>query len=154
MNTFADEADIHDLHTTQVRFSGDVLLKPGTERFAEEKSEHGEEDRNRNQPDTPKGGFCPSKRHPGKGPREKRSGCHVGAASGVDGEATFAREQPRHRLRRGGGNILRDHVTEQEKARRVGMPRHGGLIFACKDVKRGMFERVISSCFEDEGKIE
>lgn len=41
MHTLADEADVHDLHRAQIRFGGDVFLKPRTERSAEEISEDG-----------------------------------------------------------------------------------------------------------------
>jgi len=43
MYTFADKADVSDMHIAKVRFGGDIGLKPGTERFTEQVSEHGKE---------------------------------------------------------------------------------------------------------------
>lgn len=56
MHTFADEANICDLHVAQIRFGGDVFLQPGTERFAEPVSEGGKGNRERNEQESPTGG--------------------------------------------------------------------------------------------------
>ena len=103
MNAFADKAYVSDLHAPQVRFGGDVPLEPRTEGFAKQISECGKDDRERNQPDTPKGGSSPSKRHPGKGRREKRRSRHVGSTARVDRESAFAREESRHGFQGGRG---------------------------------------------------
>lgn len=42
MNTFADKTNINDLHVAQVRFGGDVFLKPGSKRTAQQIAEEGE----------------------------------------------------------------------------------------------------------------
>lgn len=73
----------------------------------------------------------------------------------MHGESAFARVESSHGFRRRLIYIFRFHIAEQKKARRVGVSRHRLLfVFAREDVKCGMFERVIASCFEDEGKIE
>ena len=73
----------------------------------------------------------------------------------MDGESAFARVESRVRFVRAGDHIVGGNVAEQKKTRRVGMSRHGLVfIFARKNVKRGVFERVVFSSFEDEGKIE
>ena len=43
VNAFADGDDIHDLQGTQIRFGGDVFLKPGAERAAELVTSDGED---------------------------------------------------------------------------------------------------------------
>lgn len=155
MNTFADEADVHNLHRAQVRFGGDVFLKPGTQRLAQEISEEGEHQREGDQSDTPKGGTRSTKRHPGKRRGQNRSDNEVGPASFVNSESAFAHVESRVRFVRAGGHIVRLKIAEQKKACRVGVPRHRLVfVFAREDVKRGMFKRVITSCFEDEGKIK
>jgi len=154
MHTLADKENVSDLHIPQVCFSGDVLLQPGTERSAQKISECREEDGNGNQPDTPKGGFGSSKRRPGKGRRENRRGNEVGTTTRMDGKLAFARLESSHRFGCRGRYIFKLNIAKQEKACWVGMSSHGGSIFVRKHVKRGMFERMVSSCFENEGKVE
>ena len=154
MNAFADGDDIHNLQVAQIGFGGDVFLQPGSHWLAEEISEGGEEDGNRDQPDTPKGGFGSSKRHPGKGPGKKRCGRHVGPASGVDGESAFTGYESRLRFRGRLRNIFLFEIAKEEESRGVGMSAHGLLrIFARQNLKCGMFERMVSAGFEYEGKV-
>lgn len=155
MHTFANQTDIHDLHVAQVRFGGDVFLQPGSERLAEEVAKQGKHQCKGNQPDSPEGGTRSTKGHPGKRRGKNRRDDEVGPASLVDGESAFARVESRARFVRAGDHIVGGNIAEQKKSRRVGMSRHGLVfIFAREQMKRGVFERVIFSSFEDEGKIE
>ena len=155
MNAFANKPNIHDLHVAQVRFGGDVFLEPGSKRAAQEIAEEGEHQRKRNQPDAPKGGTRSTQGHPGKRRGKKRGGDQIGPASLVDGESAFACVESRVRFVRAGDHVVGGNVAEQKKSRRVGMSRHGLVfIFAREQMKRGMFERVVSSSFENEGKVE
>ena len=130
METLAHKADIHDLHIAKIRFGGDIFLQPGTERFAEPVSEDGEGQCKRQEEDPPTGGFGSSKRHPGKGRREKRRGDEVGAAAGMYSQAAFTRVEPSVGFVRRGIYILNLNITKQEETGGVGMPCHGGIIFA------------------------
>ena len=155
MNTFTNKTDVNNLHIAQVRFGGDVGLQPRTQRSAEEIPERGKDDCDGDQPDPPKGGFGSSERRPGKGRGENRRGDEVGTASGVDGESTFTGIESGEGFVGRGLYLVSFEVAEQEKARRVGMSRHGLMrMCARQHVERGMFERVVSPCFEDEGKVE
>jgi len=155
VDTFAHRDDIHDLHIAQVCFGGDVGLQPGAERFTEKISEDCEYDRDWYQPDTPKGGFGSSKRRPGKGRGENRRGDEVGATARMDGESAFAGVESVERFLRRRLYIFHFKITKQEKAGWVGMPCHVlVLVFMREHVKRGMFERVVSSRFKDEGEIQ
>jgi hypothetical protein len=153
MNTFADRYYANDLHVPKIRFGGDVALKPGTERLAKKISERGKDNREWYQPDAPKGGSGSLKRHPGKGPREKRSGCHVGSTALMDGESAFACTESGHRFIRGRLNILHINIPKQKKACRVGMASHGGFVRARKNVKCGVFERMITPGFENKREV-
>ena len=154
MQAFANEEDISDLHVPQIRFGGDVGLKPRTEGFAEQISERGEDQSEGNEHESPTGGFDSSKRRPGKGRRENRRGNEVGPTSRVDCESAFAGFEPRHRFCCRRRYIFELNIPQQKKTCRVVMSSHGCSIGAREDVKRGMFERVISSCFENKREIE
>jgi len=153
MKAFAHKANISNLHISQVGFGGDVFLKPGTQRFAEEVSEDGECQSEGQEEESPTGGFGASKWRPGKGRRHKRSGDHIGAATGMDSESAFTGVESRPGFGRRIRNIVELNIAEQKKAGRVGMSRHGDMIFAREDMQCGMFERVVAPGFEDERKI-
>ena len=154
MNTFADKEYLCDVHVAKVRFGGDVLLQPGTEGFAEHVSEDGEYQSEGNQQESPTGGLCSLNRRPGKGCRKKRGGNEIGTASGVDGESAFTGFKSLHRLGCRICYIFNLNVTKQIKAGRVGMSSHGCVIGTRKDMKCGMFERMVSSRFKNEREIE
>ncbi len=155
MHAFANQTNIHDLHVAQVRFGGDVFLEPRPKRLAQQVAEESEHQCEGDQSDPPEGGTRSTKGHPGKRRGKNRRDDEVGPASLVDGESAFARVESRVRFVRAGDHIVGGNVAEQKKSRRVGMSRHGLVfVFARKNVKRGVFERVIFSSFEDEGKIE
>lgn len=154
MYAVADEDNLHDLQIAQVRFGSDVFLEPGSERFAEEIAEEGKGQGEGEEEKPPSGRFGSSKRHPGKGRREKRRGDEVGAAAGVDGKFAFAAVESGEGLRRRGFHVFGLKIAEQEEACGVGMPRHASIVvFAREDVEGGVFERMIAPCFEDEGKL-
>jgi len=96
MNAFADGDDVDDLHIAQIRFGGDVGLKPGSEGFAQKITEDGKRQGERNQQDSPTGGFDPTKRSPGKSRREKRGSDEICPAARMDGESAFARAESIH----------------------------------------------------------
>lgn len=155
MNAFADQTNINDLHIAQVRFGGDVFLKPWSKRTTQEIAEEGKHQCKRNQPDAPEGGTRSTKGHPGKRRGEKRGDDKISPASLVDGESAFARVESRVGFVRAGDHVVGGNVAEQKKSRRVGMSRHGLIfIFAREQMKRGVFERVVFASFENEGKIE
>lgn len=155
VNTLADKTNVHNLHIAHVRFGGDVTLEPRTERTTQEVAEESEGQREGDEQEPPTGGFGASKRDPGKGRGKNRRDDEVGAAAGMYGESAFAGAEPGQRLLRRRLDFIGFESAEQEKAGRVGMSRHG-LILVCarQHVKRGVFERVVSSCFENEGKFE
>jgi len=153
VHAFADKENFNDLHITQVRFGGDIFLKPGTERFTEQISEDGKGQCEGNEQESPTGGPGPSKRRPGKGRRENRRGDEIGSTARVDGESAFTSFESGHRFNRRARDIFKLKIAEQVKARRVGMSGHGGFMRARKDVKRGVFKRVIASGFEYEREI-
>jgi len=84
MYTFANKENLCDLHVAKIRFGGDVLLKPGTERFTEEIPEDSKDQCKGNEQEAPTGGSGSSKRCPGKGRRKKRGGDEIGSTSRVD----------------------------------------------------------------------
>src|SRR5258706_16278914 len=98
MNAFADETNIHDLHVAHVRFGGDVFLQPGTKRFAEQISEDGKCQSERDEHESPTDRFDASQRRPGKSRRESRSGRQVRAATFMNSEFTFTGAESRQRL--------------------------------------------------------
>ena len=57
MYAIADKANIRDLHVAHIGFGGDVFLQPGTERLAEQISEDGKCQRERDEHESPTGGF-------------------------------------------------------------------------------------------------
>jgi hypothetical protein len=155
MYALADEDDIHDLQITQIRFSRDVLLEPRSQRFAQAESDEGKGQGEGDEQNPPERGLGRSKRCPGKGRGEKRSGRHVGSAAGVDRQSAFAGVQACVCFSDGFPDLLGGQVAEQEEAGRVGMPSHAfARVFAREQMDGGMFERVVAPRFEDEGKIE
>lgn len=72
----------------------------------------------------------------------------------MDGESAFTGFESSQRFDGGVRDLLKLQITEQKKAGRVGMPRHGNFMRACKDMQCGMFERVITPGFKDEWEIE
>ena len=155
MHAFADKDNIRDLHITQVRFGGDVFLQPGTKRFAEPVSESSKDNCERNEQESPTGRVGSSKRRPGKSSGKKRGGRHIRAAPRMDGESTFTGFETSQRFDGGIRNLFKLQIAEQKKTGRVGMSRHGLVcILVRKDVKCGVFERVISTSFKDEGQVE
>ena len=154
MNTFANKDDIHDLHTAQIRFGGDIFLQPWTQWFAEQVSKYSEGQRKGNEQESPADGSNSLKRRPGKGRREKRSNNEIGPASLVDGQSAFACVEAGQRLGCRNRYIFQLKIAEEVKTCRVGMSRHAYFIFSRKDVKCGMFKRVIASCFKDQWEIK
>ena len=154
MHTFADKENFNDLHIPKIRFGGDVFLKPGTQWLAEQISKDSECQSQRHEQESPTGGTRSLKWCPGKSPREKRSGRHIGSTALMDSESAFAGFESRQRFRGGSRYIFKLKIAEQKKASRVGMPRHGAFVRTREDVKCGMFKRMVSSCFKDEWEIE
>ena len=154
MDAFAYETNVSDLHTTHVRFGGDVFLKPGTQRPAEQISKDSECQSEGHEQESPTGGTRSLKWCPGKSPREKRSGRHIGSTALMDSESAFACFESPQRFRGGSRYIFKLKIAEQKKAGRVGMSRHGAFVRTREDVKCGMFKRMVSSCFKDEWEIE
>jgi hypothetical protein len=73
----------------------------------------------------------------------------------MDGEIAFAGAQTRQGLSRRGLNIVGGKIAEDEEAGWVGMSSHGlSWMFLCQHMERGMFEGVIATRFEYEGKIQ
>lgn len=155
MKALADRDNIHDLHIAQVRFGGDVFLEPGAKWTAEAKANDGKKQRERQEHESQKGGPCPSKREPGKGPGKKRSDGKVGATSWMNGESAFTGIQSGLGLCHCRPDILRVQISKQEKTGWVGVSCHA-LVgkFAREHVDGGVFERVVAPCFENKGKIE
>jgi hypothetical protein len=113
------------------------------------KISNGKDNRSKDQPGAPKVDLAPGSGIQAKGPREKRSGCHVGSTALVDGESAFACTESGHRFIRGRLNILHIKIPKQKKACRVGMSSHGGFVRARKNVKCGVFERMITPSFKN-----
>ena len=154
MNTLADKSYFDHLHVPKSCFGGDVLLEGRSELAGEGESEGGEEERKGDEGKTPEGGLTSAKGNPGKGRGENDVGGEVGAASGVDSQVVFARVESSPRFSDRGGQRFGGEVREDEEAGRVGMSGHGDAVRARKHVERGVFERMIASCFEDEGQVE
>lgn len=155
MNAFTDRHNIHDLQAAQIRFGGDVFLKPWSKRFAKLVTDKGEQQRKRDEYQTPECRLGSSKREPGKGPGKKRSGRHVGSAARVDGESAFASIESRVCFRGRFPDLLRGQVAEQKKAGGVGVTRHAfaGMLVR-KQMDGGVLKRMIAPRFENEGKVE
>ncbi len=154
MHAVADAADFNDMQIPEVCFGGDVLLQRWTEGACEGESQRGKGQREGQEGESPEGGFAPTKRDPGQGPGEKRSGGEVRPTAGVDREVMFARVESRVGFVRSGADIVNGHIAEEEKSSRVGMSREGTGMCARQHVECGVFERVIAPGFEDEGEVE
>ena len=89
MHAFADGDDVNDLHVAHVRFGGDVLLKPGSQRTGEQNADDCQSHGNGQEQDLCQRGFCPSKHRPAQGRGKKRGGRQVGAASRMDRQSAF-----------------------------------------------------------------
>lgn len=143
--------NIDDAHASQLSFGRDVFLEPGSQRLAEEIASNCEHDRKRDQEETPKVGARPRHGKEGQRRRQKRGCCDIGAAPFVDGQSAFTGAQSLHGLIRGFLDVLFREIAHQEEAGRVGMSAHGLILeFAGKDVECCVFNRVISSGFEDQ----
>ena len=127
MQAFADRDDVHDAHAAKVGFRRDIALQPGAERLAEEEAEDRQSDCKRDEQQLPGGGTRPAHRDKGKRRRKKRGGGNIGAASLMDGEPSFTRADPVHRLGGGGHDVILGEVSHQVKAGRVGMSTHGHI---------------------------
>lgn len=154
MDAFANKTDFCDLQITKFRFGGDVLLERGSQRTREGESDGGEGQREREESESPEGGFASSKRDPGKGRREKRGGGEVRPTARMNRQSAFARVESHVGFVRGGAQVVEGHVAEDEIAGRVGMSRERTVVIARQHVERGVFERVVAPGFEDEGKVE
>lgn len=143
--------NIHDAHVAKFGFSGDVFLEPGAQRLAEEISANRERYGEGDQQKTPKVGARAAHGDERQGRRQKRRRRNIGAASLVDGQFAFAGAHSLHGLIRGFLDVLLREIAHQEEAGRVGMSAHGLILeFAGKDVECCVFNRVISSGFEDK----
>ena len=146
---------LHDLQIAHVRIGGDSLLNDRSKRTTNQSAKQCEHNRKWDADDPPESGFRSSHREPCQSPGQKRSGGEVGSASGMDGESAFAGAQTRQCLSRGGLNIFGGKIAEDEEAGWIGMSSHGlSWMSFRKDMKRGMFKRVITPGFENEGKIQ
>ena len=146
---------VNDLQVAHVSICRDSLLDDRSERLAQRDAQQCKNNRERQTQDPPKGGSSSSHREPGKRPGQKRSGCQIGPAPGVDGESAFAGAQTRQCLRHRRLNVVGWKIPEDEKAGRVGMSGHLTLrIFIGEDVQGGMFKRVVAPRFEYEGKVQ
>jgi len=153
MHTLAYREDIHDLHVAKIRFGGDIGLQPGTQRFAEQVSKNGKDNGDGNKEESPPGGSGSSNRRPGKGSGKKRSSGDIGSAPRMNSESAFTSIESVESFRHRYFHILGVDIAQQEISGRVGMSSHGDMMCTCKDMKRGMFERVVPSCFKYEGEI-
>ena len=146
---------VHDLQIAHLGIGRDSLLDDRSKRTTDQSAKQSKDNRKWNADDPPEGGFRSSHREPGKSPGEKRSGSDIGSASGMDGKIAFARAQTRQRLSRGRLNIVGWKIAEDEEAGWVGMSSHGaGWMLFGQHMKRGMFEGMVASRFENEGKIQ
>ena len=153
MNTFAHEGYIDDLHIPQVCFGGEIALHPRPKRLAQEKAKYSQRQGDRQQQKTRPRGSRTSERQPGHRSGQERRGDKICPAAGVNGKSAFSSTEARICFLECIPDIFRAKLAENEETGRVGMSAHIDLMRACQHMQRGVFERMIPSCFEDIREI-
>src|SRR6266487_3747325 len=93
--------------------------------------------------------------NPHKDRRENHGGGKVRATTRVDGEFAFPRMKSSHRFINRVANIIRGNITKQEKTCGIRMSCKGFVVvFARKNLKCGMFHRMITACCKDMREIK
>ena len=154
MHAFANRGHIHNLHVSEVSFSGHMALHPGAGRFAEEEANDSQHQGDWQQQETRPMGARALKRQPGQRPGQERRGDQVRPAARMDGESALPGAQTGIRFFQCRADLLGLKVTEDEEAGRVRVPTHVDVMCARQHVKRGMLESMIASCFENIGEVE
>lgn len=149
VHAFTDESYIRDLQIAKIGFRGPMTLHPRAERFAQEKAEDSEKQRERQQEESPADGTRALERQIRHRTRKECRRHQVGPAARMDSEFLFAGTQApvgfiKSRTDIAGGKLPKDKETGW-----VGMPTHVDFVGACQHMKRGVFERVVAPCFKD-----
>ena len=93
--------------------------------------------------------------YPGKAGRQKHGGREIRSTARVDRQIAFPGAQAGHRFMDRFANIACGHITEQEKTRGIGMPSEiFVIVFAGKNLKRGVFYGVIPPCCKKGREIK